>query len=123
MFAGLKSLYARLPYGSTEGVVHEYSYERILCTLLASQGVTYHAEPVQSNGRADVVAEHKKGVFVFELKVGKKVDKAFRQIRKKGYAEPFRADTRPVWLVGLCFDPKTRRLVDCAATAWDRRNV
>ena len=121
LFAGLKSLYARLPYGSTEGVVHEYSYERILCTLLASQGVTYHAEPVQSNGRADMVAEHKKGVFIFELKVGKKVDKAFRQIRKKGYAEPFRADSRPIWLVGLCFDKETRHLVDCAATAWDRR--
>ena len=121
LFAGLKSLYARLPYGSTEGVVHEYSYERILCTLLASQGVTYHAEPVQSNGRADVVAEHKKGVFIFELKVGKKVDKAFRQIKKKGYAEPFRADSRPVWLVGLCFDKETRHLVDCEATAWDRR--
>ena len=80
--------------------------------------MTYHAESVQSNGRADVVAEHKKGVFIFELKVGRKVDKAFRQIKRKGYAEPYRADPRPVWLVGLCFDKETRHLVDFAAVRW-----
>ena len=118
VFDGLRALYARMPYGSREGAVHEFSYERVLCTLLASQGVTYHAESVQSNGRADVVAEHKKGVFIFELKVGRKVDKAFRQIKRKGYAEPYRADPRPVWLVGLCFDKETRHLVDFAAVRW-----
>ena len=115
VFAGLKALYARMPYGSKEGCVHEYSYERILCTLLASQGVTYHAEAVQSNGRADVVAEHKKGVFIFELKVDEPVDRAFAQIREKKYAEPYSADSRPVWLIGISFDSKTRHLVDIAA--------
>ena len=43
------------------------------------------------------------------------VDRAFAQIREKGYAAPYLADTRPLWLVGLSFDSKTRRLVDCAA--------
>ena len=112
---GLRALYARLPYGSKEGFVHEYSYERILCTLLASQGVAYHAESVQSNGRADVVAEHKKGVFIFELKVDEPVDRAFRQIREKKYAEPHLASGKPIWLIGLSFDSKTRHLVDFAA--------
>ena len=114
-FAGLKSLYAHMPYGALEGTVHEHSYGRILCTLLASQGIAYRAEDVQSNGRADVVAEYNKGVFIFELKVGKKVDRAFRQIRRKGYAAPYMAQGKPIWLIGLCFDKATRRLVDCAA--------
>ena len=82
-FVGLKSLYAHMPYGALEGTIHEHSYERILCTLLASQGVKYRAEDVQANGRADVVAVHKKGVFIFELKVGESVDKAFTQLIKK----------------------------------------
>ena len=43
------------------------------------------------------------------------MDKAFKQIREKGYAEPYRADTRPVWLIGLSFDSQTRHLVDFAA--------
>ena len=119
-FVGLKSLYANMPYGSLEGTIHEHSYERILCTLLASPGIAYRAEAVQSNGRADVIAEHKRGVFIFELKVGKKVDKAFRQIKRKGYAEPYIASGKPIWLIGLSFDKETRRLVDCAAESAER---
>ena len=114
-FVGLKSLYAHMPYGSLEGTVHEHSYGRILCTLLASQGIEVVAEDTQSDGRADIVAKHKKGIFIFELKVGEPVDKAFKQIREKGYAEPYIADGRPIWLIGLSFDPSTRRLVDYAA--------
>ena len=114
-FVGLKSLYAHMPYGSLEGTIHEHSYERILCTLLASQGVACRAEDVQSNGRADVVATHKKGIFIFELKVDEPVDKAFSQIRAKKYAEPYLASGKPIWLVGLSFDSKTRHLVDAAA--------
>ena len=114
-FAGLKSLYAHMPYGSTEDCPHEAAYQRILCTLLASQGIRYRAEDVQSDGRADVVAEHKRGIFIFELKVGEPVDKAFAQIRKKGYAEPYIASGKPIWLIGLSFDGETRRLVDYAA--------
>ena len=114
-FAGLKSLYAHMPYGSTEESPHEAAYQRILCTLLASQGIVYHAEDVQSDGRADVVAEHRRGVFIFELKVGEPVDRAFAQIREKGYTEPYVASGKPIWLIGLSFDRDTRRLVDCAA--------
>ena len=115
VFAGLKSLYAHLPYGPKEGLVHEFSYERVLYTLFASQGVEVVSEDRQSNGRADIVVKHPAIVCVFELKVDEPVDEAFRQIREKGYAEPYRADSRPVWLVGLSFDSKTRHLVDCAA--------
>lgn len=42
-------------------------------------------------------------------------DKAFSQIRAKGYAEPYLADGRPIWLIGLSFDSSTRRLADYAA--------
>ena len=109
-FAGLKSLYAHLPYGPTEEAVQEFSYQRVLCTLLASQGVEVVAEDRQSDGRADIVSKH-----IFELKVGEPVDKAFARIRAKGYAEPYLATGKPVWAIGLSFDRDTRRLVDCAA--------
>ncbi|MBQ6246391.1 MAG: PD-(D/E)XK nuclease domain-containing protein, partial [Kiritimatiellae bacterium] len=114
-FVGLKSLYAHLPYGPTEESVQEFSYQRVLCTLLASQGVEVVAEDRQSDGRADIVSKHRKGIFIFALKVDEPVDKAFAQIRAKGYAEPYLASGRPVWAIGLSFDRDTRRLVDCAA--------
>ena len=117
-FVGLRSLYAHLPYGPREGAVQEFSYGRVLHTLLASQGVEVVSEDRQSNGRADVVAKHKKGIYIFELKVDDPIDRAFAQIRGKKYAEPYLADGRPIWLIGLSFDSKTRHLVDFAAVSY-----
>ena len=117
-FAGVKSLYAHLPYGPREDDVQEFSYERVLYTLLASQGIEVVSEDRQSNGRADIVAKHKRGIYIFELKVDEPVDKAFAQIREKKYAEPYLADGRPIWLIGLSFDSKTRHLVDFAAVRY-----
>ena len=57
-----------------------------LSFLLAGCGFRFTMEDVQTNGRADIVASHVNGVFIFELKVGEPVDKAFRQIREKNYA-------------------------------------
>ena len=118
LFAGLQSLYARMAYGSTEGRVHENSYGRCLSFLLASCGFRFTMESVQSNGRADVVAEHPAMVCIFELKVDEPVDKAFRQVLEKKYAEPYLADGRPIWHVGLSFDSRTRQLVDSAAVRY-----
>ena len=42
------------------------------------------------------------------------------QIRGKKYAEPYLADGRPIWLIGLSFDSQTRHLVDCAAEPFGR---
>ena len=114
-FEGLQSLYAAMAYGPTERRVHENSYGRCLSFLLASCGFDFTMENVQSNGRADIVAKHPAEICVFELKVDEPVDKAFAQIRERGYADPFRAGTRPIWLIGLSFDSKTRHLLDFAA--------
>ena len=114
-FDGLKSLYAGMAYGSKEGRVHENSYGRSLSFLLASQGFDFTMEAVQSDGRADIVAKHPALVCIFELKVDEPVDHAFAQIREKNYAAPYLADGRPIWLIGLSFDSKTRHLSDCAA--------
>ncbi len=118
-FEGLKALYAAMVYGSTERRVHENSYGRCLSFLLASCGFDFTMEAVQSNGRADIVAKHPDLVCIIELKVDEHVDKAFEQIRAKGYAEPYRTAKCPVWLIGLSFDSKTRRLVECEAVQFE----
>ena len=45
---------------------------------------------------ADIVATHKKGIYIFELKVGEPVDRAFKQIHEKKYAKPYLAADRPI---------------------------
>ena len=119
-FEGLQSLYAAMAYGSTERRVHENSYGRCLSFLLASCGFSFAMANVQSNGRADVVAKHPAEICIFELKVDEPVDRAFAQIREKGYAEPYVADGRPIWLIGLSFDSKTRHLADVAVKRFNK---
>ena len=119
-FDGLMSLYAAMAYGSKEKRVHENSYGRCLSFLLASQGFDFTMEAVQANGRADIIAKHPAMVCIFELKVDEPVDKAFKQIHEKGYADPFSAETRPVWLIGLSFDSKTHKLADFAVEKFER---
>ena len=110
-FAGLRSLFAHLPYGSKEGRVHEMSYERALKILFWSQGLETICEDTQAAGRADIVVKYRKAIYVFELKRDGTADEALAQIREKGYAAPYLADGRPVWAIGLAFDSKTRQLV------------
>ena len=114
-FLGLKSLYAALPYGPKEQNVQEFSYERVLLTLLWSQAIQCKVEDHQANGQADIVAVHPCGVYIFELKVGESAEEALDQVKAKGYDAPYRAKNLPIWLVGLNFDRKTRQLVDCKA--------
>ncbi len=114
-FDGLRSLYSAMPYGSKEHRVHEFSYERVLLTLLWSQAIQCKVEDRQANGQADIVAVHPCGVFIFELKVGESAEAALEQVRAKGYDAPYRAQIIPIWHIGLNFDRETRQLLDAKA--------
>ncbi len=118
-FIGLKSLYAALPYGSTEQNVHEYSFERNLVVLLWSQGIRCTTEDRQANGQADIVAVHPCGVYIFELKVDESAEAALAQVKEKGYDAPYRGRGLPIWLIGLNFDRQTRHLMDAKAVRFD----
>ena len=69
-----------MPYGPTEWNVHEYSFGRILLTLLWSQAIQCKTEDRQANGQADIIAEHPCGVFIFELKVDESADAVLTQV-------------------------------------------
>ena len=114
-FAGLRSLYAALPYGSLEGSVHEFSFERVLLTLLWAQAIQCRTEDRQANGQADIVATHACGIYIFELKVDESAEAALAQVKAKHYDAPYRASKLPIWLIGLNFDRKTRQLSDAKA--------
>ena len=113
-FDGLKCLFAHLPYGEKEGRAHEMDFERSLKILFWAFGYETVCEDRQTGGRADLVAKCPEGIFVFELKRDGTAAEALGQIREKGYARPYLADGRPVYLIGLAFDSKTRQLVDAA---------
>ena len=112
-FAKLKALYAHLTYGSTEAHVHESSYLRPLYALLASHpALRVIAEDTQAQGRADLVVESQRNVYIFEFKVDKTAAEAIAQIKERGYAEPYRALGKPIYLIGLNFKSETHSLDD-----------
>ena len=45
----------------------------------------------------------------FELKVNKPPKVAMSQVQRKKYAAPYRAAGKPVWVVGLSFNGRTRQ--------------
>ena len=114
-FTGLRSLYAALPYGPKEHNVQEFSFERVLQTLLWSQAIQCSVEERQANGQADIIARHPCGIFIFALKVDESADAALTQVKAKGYDAPYHAKALPIWLVGLNFDRETHQLVDSKA--------
>ena len=114
-FDGLKCLFAHLPYGEKERRTHEMNFERNLKILFWAFGYETICEDRQTGGRADLVVKCPEGIYVFELKRDGTAEEALAQIREKGYAQPYLADGRPVYLIGLAFDSATRQLSDAKA--------
>lgn len=112
----LTSYYAEMIYGAKEDV-QEASFQRCLLLVLKACGFKCCAEVQQAQGRADVVAEHALGIFVFELKVDESAESAVAQIKEKGYAIPYMAKAKekniPIYAIGLSFSKEKRILLDC----------
>ncbi len=105
----LRAYYADLTYGSREKVA-EPAYQRILHTLLAAGGFDVTSEKQQAIGRADLVAKHRPGIFVIELKLDESVDAALAQIEEKHYCDPYLNAPAPVFAVGVNFNGETRNV-------------
>jgi len=67
-------------------------------------------------GRADVVIETKKDVFVLELKVDDTVENALAQIDDKSYAVPWSSDGRRVVKCGVRIDSEKRNITQWRVT-------
>jgi hypothetical protein len=123
-FDRLASYFADYPYDTTGGY-EERDYQGIIYTLFTLLGHIAYVEKRGSLGRADVVVEMRKYVYIFELKVDKagkpesKIDEALAQIEEKGYAVPFEKDpdeTRTIRKVAVVFDLDNRNLKAWKAT-------
>ena len=73
-------------------------------------GANIQAEEASAFGYADAIVETKKAVYVFEFKFNRSAKAAIRQIRERGYAAAYKADKRPVTLVGINFSAKKRNI-------------
>ena len=63
-------------------------------------------------GRADMVMQTPKTIYVFELKINKSAQEALKQIDEKGYMIPYTADGRKLVKCGISFSTQTRTIED-----------
>ena len=115
----IKVFFAGIPYQLASKVGDaqdtgkaEYHYHVILYTLLVAFGADVNAEEPTAKGRSDIVLKMPKGIYVMELKVDDTAENALAQINKRGYADKYLVDGRPVTKVGMAFSSAERNITE-----------
>ncbi|MEL3903119.1 MAG: PD-(D/E)XK nuclease domain-containing protein, partial [Treponema phagedenis] len=86
--------------------LRERDYQVAFYVLFTLMGQFTQTEVVSSRGRADAVVYTPNTIYVFEFKLmgsGTSQD-ALKQIKEKGYAEPYRMSGKKVVLIGAVFN-------------------
>ncbi len=105
-------LYGNIPSGEAGRPLREQYYQTVLHTVFLLLGIYARAEVTCASGRIDMVVTTRKHVYIFEFKVNTQgsAQDAINQIKELGYLRSIRAGKRPVHLVGVSFDEKTRNI-------------
>ncbi len=69
-------------------------------------------EKRNSKGRAEVVIETPKYLYIFEFKLNGSAADALEQIERMGYAVPYTDDPRPLFRIGINFSSSTRTIAE-----------
>ena len=110
-----KAFFAGVPYQWEQDNRNEHYYHALLYTLLTSFGADIRAEEASAKGRADMTLLMPKGIYVIEVKYDHTAQEALDQICKKGYAEKYLQDGRPVTKVGIAFSSTERNITEWKA--------
>ena len=88
-----------------------FQYTFYLIMQLLGRYNTY-VEKETSQGRIDCVLECPDYVYVFEFKLNSTAAAALKQIEEKGYVQPYAADRRRIYKVGISFSSETGTVND-----------
>ncbi|MDE6649412.1 MAG: ATP-binding protein [Muribaculaceae bacterium] len=104
----LNAFLAGIPYDMH--MEDENNLQNAIFVLLTLIGANAQVEVHTSDGRIDMLIEHRRFIYIIELKFDGSAEDAIDQIRKKEYARKFDTDPRSVFSIGLNFSTRTRRL-------------
>ena len=86
----------------------EIIFENTLSTLFQLLGMQVQTERHTSGGRADIILESSRFVYVLELKRDQSADAALAQLEKNGYYLPFLAGGKKIFKIGVNFSSDTQ---------------
>ena len=107
-----KAFFASIPYQWEKDNRNEHYYHALLYTLLTSFGADVRAEEPTAKGQTDLTLLMPRGIYVMEIKYDHTAQEALDQISRKGYAEKYALDGRPVTKVGISFSSEERNITD-----------
>ena len=120
MREALSGFFASIPYNANYqervwSYESHYHYTLYLIFRLLSCYTTL-TEKENSRGRADIIVETADYVYIFEFKLDGTAAEALKQIDDKGYAEPYAADSRKLFKVGVVFSSERRNITEWVVT-------
>lgn len=112
----LKALISDVPYSNKKlaSTDMEERYRLLISTILKAVGYRVEVERMLAGGRIDIVAWTARYIYVLELKLQKNggLAAAAEQIKRNGYAEPFKADTRTPICLAIKLDDLGKGLLN-----------
>ena len=105
-------IYGNIPSSEKGRPLREQYYQSVLYAVFRLLGVHAQAEVVCATGRIDMLVLTRQHVYIFEFKVNTQgtAQDAIDQIKDREYFRAVSAEGRPVHLVGVSFDEKTRNV-------------
>ena len=108
----IKAFFASIPYQWEKDNKNEHYYHALLYTLLTSFGADVRAEEPTAKGQSDLTLLIPRGIYVMEIKYNHTAQEALDQISRKGYADKYALDGRPVTKVGISFSSEERNITE-----------
>lgn len=108
--ASLKSLFADTNSESEKN--KEIHFQNMMAIAAKMLGFTVRTEVHSAKGRCDMQILTADYVYIFEFKIDGTPKEAMDQILNNGYAVPFEADPRTIYLIGANFSTEIRTLTD-----------
>jgi len=92
----------------------EKFYHAIVFLAIDMFGFYIDIEKNSGRGRLDAVLKIPEGIFLIEFKLDKSPEEALAQIKERGYYLSFKADGRPVYLMGINLNSEKKEIEDIA---------
>ncbi|EMB26234.1 hypothetical protein HMPREF9733_00516 [Treponema denticola SP33] len=92
--------------------LREQNYQTAVYLIFKLMGQFVQTEIHCAKGRADCIVHTKDSIYIFEFKLmsAGSADDAITQIKEKGYASQFKAESKRIILIGSSFDEEERTI-------------
>lgn len=104
----LQDLFFDMPYNAH--IKREYDLLIIIFSVFKLIGIEINPEVATHLGRADLVVDLPKSIYIIELKFNKSAQEALEQIKDKKYYKKYAKSRKQITLVGINFTSKTKTI-------------